>query len=80
MEIFNKNFFRFLSGFAGMVLVGLFVVFVASFYENRVIVNGKQKNSEASLPVKPVVENGRNSGAVGAIDSQAASASSTFRF
>lgn len=48
MQIFNKTFFRFLSGFFGLILVGLFFVFAAGYYESEII--GKGKNLETASP------------------------------
>lgn len=61
--IFNKNFFGFLSGFLGLIFVGLIFVFMAGYYKSDKVENGK--NLEAKTPIQQVkIDDSLNSKAV----------------
>lgn len=42
MEVFNKSFFRFLSGFLSLILLGLGMVFAVGLYEVEILGKGKE--------------------------------------
>ena len=56
MEVFNKSFFRFLSGFLSFILLGLGMVFAVGFYEVEVL--GKGKEIATPIDSKSSVETG----------------------
>jgi len=63
-QVFNKNFFGFLSGFLGLVFAGLIFVFAAGYYQNNE--EGNDKGLEAKTPIQQIkVDNALDSGAVG---------------
>lgn len=69
--VFNKKFFGFLSGFLGLVCIGLISVFIAGYYKTE---TSNSKNLEAKAPIGQVkIDNSKNSSLIGKAFQQASS-------